>query len=105
MLNLYTRKLHEEKCIAGRRHLACRHELAEGDQSFRAQCESTICRWFASLFRSVLSVKWPLENANMNPFIILFESTLLKIKVLYWPLLFREEPLTTMEYFHSTKGS
>ncbi len=35
--------LHEEKkCIVGRRHLACRRELAEGEQSFRALCESTV---------------------------------------------------------------
>ncbi len=32
-------------------------------------------------------------------------STLLKIRVLYWHLWFREEPSTSMESFHSTKGS
>ncbi len=85
MLNPYMRYISEEKCIASQRHLACRRELA-GDQSFHARCESTIRRRFASLFHIAFSVKWPLENANMNPFIILFESTLLKIKVLYWPL-------------------
>jgi len=31
--------------------------------------------------------------------------TLLKIKVLYWNQWFLEEPLTTMESFHCTKGS
>ncbi len=29
----------EGKCIVGRRHLAYRHELAKGEQSFRARCE------------------------------------------------------------------
>ncbi len=42
MLNPYTRYISEEKYIVGRRHLACRRELAEGEQSFRALCESTI---------------------------------------------------------------
>ncbi len=30
-------------------------------------------------------------------------STFLKIKVIYWHMWFREEPLTFMESFHSTK--
>ncbi len=30
MLNPYMRVISDEKCIAGRRHLACRRELAEG---------------------------------------------------------------------------
>ncbi len=50
MLNPYTRHTSEEKCIVGWRHLACRRELAESDQSFRAWCESNVRRRFASLF-------------------------------------------------------
>ncbi len=34
------RCISEEKCIAGRRHLACRCELAEGDQSLCTRCET-----------------------------------------------------------------
>ncbi len=40
------------KYIVGRLHLACRRELAEGEQSIRALCESTVVgdspRFFAS---------------------------------------------------------
>ncbi len=61
MSNPYTGYISEEKCIAGRRHLACRRELAEGEQSFRARCENTVHRRFALLFRIVLSVKRPLD--------------------------------------------
>ncbi len=60
MLNPYMRYISEEKCIVGRRHLACRRELAEGKHSFRTRCESTVGRRFASLFRIASSVKWPL---------------------------------------------
>ncbi len=42
MLNPYTRYISEEKCIVGWRHLACRRELAEGEQSFCARCESYV---------------------------------------------------------------
>ncbi len=59
MLNPYTRYISEENSIAGRRHLACRHELAEGDQSFHALCESNVCQRFASLFHIALSLKRP----------------------------------------------
>ncbi len=58
-LNLHTGHISEEKCIVGRCHLACRRELAEGDQSFRARCESNVRRRFPSLFRIALSVKRP----------------------------------------------
>ncbi len=40
MLNPYTRHISEEKCIVGWRHLVCRCELAEGDQS----CETAFRR-------------------------------------------------------------
>ncbi len=59
MLNPYMRYISEEKCIVGRRLLACRCELVEGEHSFRARCESTIHRRFASLFRIASSVKRP----------------------------------------------
>ncbi len=59
MLNPYMRYISEEKCIVGRRHLACRCELAEGEHSFRARCESTVRRRFASLFRITLRVERP----------------------------------------------
>ncbi len=52
ILNPYTRCISEEKCIAGRRHLTCRHELAEDDQSFCTRCESNVCRRFAFLHRA-----------------------------------------------------
>ncbi len=55
MLNPYTRYISEEKYIVGWRHLVCRHELAEGEQSFRARCESTVCQRFALLFHIALS--------------------------------------------------
>ncbi len=58
-LMLYMRYISEEKCIVGRRHLACKHELAEGEHSFCAQCESTVRLRFASPFRISSSVKWP----------------------------------------------
>ncbi len=51
MLKPYTRYIHKEKCIGGQCHLACRWELAEGDQTFRAQCESNVRRQFSFLFR------------------------------------------------------
>ncbi len=60
MLNPYTRYISEEKCIIGWHHLACRRELAEGDQFFRTRCESTVRLRFALPFRIVLSVKRPL---------------------------------------------
>ncbi len=60
MLNPYTRYISEEKYIVGWRHLACKHELAEREQSFRALCESTVHRQFTSLFRIVLSLERPL---------------------------------------------
>ncbi len=56
MLNPYTQYISEEKCIVGRRHLACRHELAEGEHSFHARCESKIRERFSSFFRIALSV-------------------------------------------------
>ncbi len=56
MLNTYTRSISVEKCISGLRHLVCRRELAEGEQSFCALCESTVRPRFASLFRIKLSV-------------------------------------------------
>ncbi len=59
MLNPYMRYISEENYIVGRRHLACRHELAEDEQSFPALCESTVWRRFAWLFRIALSVEWP----------------------------------------------
>ncbi len=46
MLNPY---VSEEKWIVGQCHLACRHELAEGDQLVLNRCESTVCQRFASL--------------------------------------------------------
>ncbi len=46
MLNPY---VSEEKWIVGQCYLACRHELAEGDQLVLNRCESTVCRRFASL--------------------------------------------------------
>ncbi len=49
----------KKKCIVGRRHLACRRELAEGEHWFRARCKSNICGRFASLFRIALSVERP----------------------------------------------
>ncbi len=49
----------EEKSIVGWRHLAYRCELANDDQSFHAQCESTVRLWFVSLFHIALSVKQP----------------------------------------------
>ncbi len=60
MLNPFTRYISEEKCIVGQRLLACRRELAEGEQSFRAQCESTVPLRFAWLFCIALSVERPL---------------------------------------------
>ncbi len=59
MLNPYMRYISEEKCIVGRRHLACRRELAEGKQSFRARCESNIRQRFALIFHNALSAKRP----------------------------------------------
>ncbi len=59
MLNPYMRYISEEKYIVGWCHLACRSELAEGEQSFRARCESTIPQRFASLFRIAFSVERP----------------------------------------------
>ncbi len=61
MLDPYTRYISEEKYIVGWRHLACRRELAEGEQSFRSWCESTVCRRFTSLFHIALSVERPLH--------------------------------------------
>ncbi len=57
MLNPYTRHISEQKCIVGWRHQAWRRELSEGEQSFRAWCESNVRRRFALLFRIELSVK------------------------------------------------
>ncbi len=62
MLKPYTRYIHKEKRIVGQCHLACRWELAEGDQTFCAQCESNVRLCFSLLFRIALSVKWPLES-------------------------------------------
>ncbi len=62
----------KKKCIVGRRHLACRRELAEGEKSFRALCESNI-RWrFASIFHIVLSVEKPFKA--MVPWLASFSS-------------------------------
>ncbi len=47
----------KKKCFVVRRHLACRRELAEGEHSFRAACESNIHRRFASLFHIAFSVE------------------------------------------------
>ncbi len=52
ILNPCTRYVSEEKCIAVRRHLAYSCELAEGDHSVRARCESTFHRQFALLGNS-----------------------------------------------------
>ncbi len=41
-LMLYMRYKSEEKCIVGRRHLACKHELAEGEHSFSFIGNSTL---------------------------------------------------------------
>ncbi len=60
-------RLHEKKCILGWHHLACRHELAECNQSFRTWCESNVHRRFVSLFRFVLSVKQPLASTSKIP--------------------------------------
>ncbi len=55
MLNPYKRYVSEEKYIVGQR------ELAGGEHSFRARCESNIRGRFASLFRIVISVERPLH--------------------------------------------
>ncbi len=60
MLNPFTRYISEEKYIVVRIHLVCRRELAEGEQSFRARCESTVHLQFASLFLIALRVERPL---------------------------------------------
>lgn len=39
-----TWSIHEEKCILSQRHLSCRCELAEGNQSFHVRCESSVRR-------------------------------------------------------------
>ncbi len=59
MLNPHTRHISEGKYIVGRRHLACRRELAEGEHSFRTRCESNVRRRFALPFCIALSVERP----------------------------------------------
>ncbi len=59
MLNPFTRCISEEKCIVAQRHLACRRELAEGDQLFHTLCESTVVGDSPHFLRIVASVKRP----------------------------------------------
>ncbi len=74
MLNPYMRCISEEKCIVGRRQLACKHELAEGDQSFRARCENNVRRQFDSLLceNPLQSAKMPKVNIHLCSYIDFF---------------------------------
>ncbi len=86
MLNPYTRYISEEKCIVGRCHLMCRHELAEGNTFFRTLCESTIRCDSLSLHRA--QCETALTILNVITTLSAFEKVhFLHTKPFYFPTL------------------
>ncbi len=71
MLNPYTRYISEEKCIVGRRHLACMRELAEGEHSPRFFASRSVWKGLKSAFWILvlggLAVVFVMEHLVLTP--------------------------------------